>query len=370
MPLNNYFYGVYNIASINATGTGPTPYLIKSLKSSSNMEAAPAFFMQGTVLTKVLDVKHTKETISIDAPILVTSDYLSQIQLKDGRALLNDMVYYKYGTSITSSTLSGALNVLPILTKASIHVSVDQSTINFTLLSDGDPNNTINVYTIKKGTTALLASAGIANTAARIAKNWDFFANLGGLNYYVKELTMDIDIENKEFNFLGAADGTWTYTSVPGDGLNAGKWDPAGLGFQTSSYSGWQFPFIAVGGVKITAKGKAAVAIDNLNRTTNFTLLGTSALTRAALLAAGNVTLQDTGMLSINTSYNASNFTVYMSLPATANSPLGVGVGTTASVLPAAFAVNNALITMKDASFSADAMEVDFEVLAFVTTGS
>lgn len=349
MPFNPYFYGVYNIASINSKGTGALPYIIKSLKPQQQMEAQPAFFMQGSVLTKVLDIQHVKETINLNAPILLCTNSDAQNNLKDGLALLNDLVTYKYGSS-TNITQGAGFSSLPILTHASINVSVDQASIDMTLLSDGDPNNTANVYNIKKGTTNLLNAVGIGTYAARVAKNWDFYVNLAGINLYVNNLTVTIDVETKEKNFLGSVNG-WNYSGVPSDGLNNGQWPS-----QTdASYSGWQFPFILAGGVKIEASGKASVSIDNNNNTVNFNFLSNTVSSRTALLSASNLTLQDTGMLTMT----SGSFSVWMAVPA-------YGVGNTVNVLPAAFTVNNAVITMKEADFSSEDMTVDFKVLAFI----
>lgn len=351
MPLNNYFYGVYNIASINASGLGATAYVITSLVPGVTMDAEPEFFMQGTILTKVLNIGHTQETLNVKAPILVSSDLNSTLNLKEGRALLNDLVLYKYGSN-SNITLGAGFSALPVLQKASIHIGENESYIDFTLLSDGNPDNSTNVYTLQKGTNNLLNVVGLGVTAARVAKNWDFFVNLGGMNCFVQEATVDIELQTNNFNFLGSAGQGWQYTDVPYDGTHGGVWNPT-TPEEIASYSGWQFPFIAVGGAKITASGKAAIALYNDNTSVNFGVSTTIAYDRASLLQRGNVTLQDTGMLSFGT----GSFQFYMS----------VGSGTTTNVLPPAFTLNNALITQKTANFTPEFMTVDFHVIAFIS---
>jgi hypothetical protein len=113
-----------------------------------------------------------------------------------------------------------------------------------------------------------------------------------------------------------------------------------------------------MGGIKIEATGKASIPIYQDNTSTNFNINTLVATTRQTLFPNANVTLQDTGALSLTT----GTFQVWMSINGN-NFPGGF---TTVNILPNAFLVNNAIITRKNATFHADVMEVDFNVLAFV----
>ena len=221
---------------------------------------------------------------------------------------------------------------------------MDNSDIDFTLKSDGDPNNTLNVYQINYGTTAqsYITTTGL-NNASRVAKNYDFFIDFGGFKFFVENATINIDIKNSEHNFLGVYPENYI---VPTDGLNGGVYQ------NDASYSGWQFPFIVVGGVTITAKGKASISIDNnTGATVNYTYLTSPAVTYQALLAAANVTLQQTGLVT----FAAENFNIFFS--GSTNYP---------GVIPPLFAINRAVVTSRNIQFTEGLMTADFEVKAWM----
>lgn len=347
MPLNNNFYGVYKVATIRTnsptSGVGKNPYIIESVNVRDTMQTSAKFYMQGTPLTKILDIGHTTEEISATAPILVPESLSQTPYLQDGLQLLNDIVSLQYPSGIAQPS-----NSLPLLTNATISIGVDNSNIKFTLKSDGDPNNTTNVFQINPGTSSLVNQIGLAN-ASRVAKNYDFFVNLGGINYFVENATITISIKTEEKNFLGVYKAANPgQVVVPDDGTNNGIW-PGGL---DSTYSGWQFPFIVVGGIEIKITGKAAISIDNTTGAAiNYNYSSSVTSDVATLRNNSNVTLQPSGLLNAP----AQNFNIYFT-----------GSQNYSGVLPTAFAINRAVVNSHTSNFSKDFMEVDFEVQAYV----
>ena len=346
MPLNNNFYGVYKFVTvrtkpISTNVTGLNPYVIQSLAANDTMNAKATFFMQGTPETKVLDISNVSQTITIEAPILIAPP--NEPAIIDGLQLIWDLANLQYVNGLPS-------NSLPLLESAKIKISTDKSSVNLTLKSDGDPNNTINVFEINSGATAqsYIATTNL-NNGARVAKNYDFYINIGGFCFFVESADIEIKINASERNFLGVYQGDTllpTNYTVPQDGLNNGVYtdgDP--------SYSGWQFPFIAVGGIEITATGKAVISIDANGDFINYNNIQTPQLTVDNLLAASNVTLQYSGELTTT----AANFNVFYA-----------GNSNLSGVLPPMFATNKAVITTRNSNFSQDVMTTDFTVKAFV----
>lgn len=351
MPLKNEFYGVYKIAKVligASSATTPSPYIIKSLKPNNNMDAVAKFYMQGDPRTKILDIGHTKESIVINSPILVPQDGQLPENLKDGRILLRD----KVDNSYTDGFPNG---ILPILTKANIQIGTEESHVELTLMSDGDPNNTTNVYNISNSSSTLIDDIGL-NYAARVAKNWDFAVQLGDLIYYVQEASIAIDVKSHESNFLGvAANDYWAgnVNSVPFDGTNNGEWSPT-TDSQKGSYTGWQFPFISVGGITIEVTGTAVLIVDSDTPANNVNYSRAAAVvnSRSELMSNANVTLQNPGELT----FTQDNFTINQIYKD----------GTSTSVIPDAMAVNSAIVKMRSANFNEDLMTVNFAVQAFV----
>lgn len=352
MGLKNDFYGVYKIGEI-LTGvngaTTPSPYIIKELKTTPKMDASAIFYMQGDPRTRILDINHTSETLTVTAPILVPQTGQSPANLMDGRILLADKVDNSYTNGVPN-------NILPMLVSATLNIGENESNIVMELLSDGDPNNTINVYQISNTSAALINAIGL-NYAARVAKNWDFTVQLGDLIYYLESATIQITVKHNENNFLGvAADNYWAsnFNTVPTDGLNNGQWPADINGVADPSYTGWQFPFISVGGITITVSGVGVMTVDSDNPANNINYnRGANVVsTRPELMALANVTLQNPGELT----FTQNNFTINQIYKD----------GSSVSVIPSAMAVNSAIVTQKTASFSADLLKVNFEVLAFV----
>lgn len=346
MPLNNNFYGVYKFATVktipyplSAAARALYPYVIKSLDVNDGMAVQPKFYMQGTPLTKVLDIGNASQEISIKAPVLVAVN--PDLAIIDGLRLLWDLANSQYTNGLPN-------NFLPAMTSAKITISNDTN-VDITLKSDGDPNNTINVFQITSGALAqsYIDSTNLVN-GSRVAKNYDFFINLGGLCYFIENATVDIKINTDDKSFLGQYQGSnlpANYT-VPTDGLNEGVYQ------NDASYSGWQFPFIAVGGIEITASGTAVVSINENGEYINYENIDAVQTNINDLLAASNVTLQYSGELTTT----VNNFNIFYS---GANAPYS-------GVLPPIFAVNKAVISQRNTSFNNDIMTTNFTVKAYV----
>jgi len=347
MPLNNTFYGVYKFVTvktkpISTNVTGLNPYVIQSLQVNDSMQTQAKFYMQGTPLTKVLDIGSVTESISIYPPILVPAT--GQPAIKDGLQLIWDLANLQYTNFLPN-------NSLPLLESAKISISSDKANTSITLKSDGDPNNAINVFQINSGATAqsYITTTNLIN-GARVAKNYDFWVEIGGFCFFIDSVNIDIKVNSTDKNFLGVYQGNTLFPNnytVPQDGLNGGVYtdgDP--------SYSGWQFPFIAVGGIEITASGKAIISIDQNGNFVNYNNIETYQTTVTDLLAASNVTLQYSGELTTT----ATNFNIFYS---GADAPLS-------GVLPPVFATNKGVITTRNSSFSEGMMTTDFTVKTYV----
>lgn len=341
MPTNNDFYGVYKFATVRTAndtlGTGKNPYIIKSLDDGEDMDTQAVFYMQGTPLTKVLDIGNTSQTFNINADVLVP-DSTNSTTVMDGLQLLWDLTSLQYTGGFPNNTL-------PLMTSAGIKIGDQKTSVNISLLSDGDPNNSLNVYEINHGVTAqsYIATTGL-DPGLRTAKWYDFFVDIGGLKYFVKSADISIKIKNKKDNFLGVYPEDYR---VPTDGLNDGTFQ------YDDSYSGWQFPFISVGGIEIDISGTAAIAINNNTGAAINYNQPTSLITTNVddLLAAANVTLQHTGQFKTTT----NNFNI-----------LYTGSSTLSSVLPPFFGINRAVISKKASKFSEDMMTADFTAKLYV----
>ncbi len=349
MPINNDFYGVYKFITIktdNGVNTGLNPYVVQSLNVKDAEPTNPKFYIQGTPNTKVLEIRPVAQDLSVNAPILVGP---ANIAIIDGLYLLHDLFNLQYTNGLPN-------NSLPLLVNATIKIGADGSSVNFTLKSDGDPNNSVNVYEVNYGATAQsYITATNLDKASRTAMNYDFFVNFGGLKWYVEDCTINIKITASENNFLGVYRGNTVPANyeVPYDDLNDGVWDPS-TEAQAASYSGWQFPFISVGGIEITASGKAAISINNVTGvTTNYSQLDTVTSNVDALRLASNVTLQKTGELN----YVTPSFQIYYS---------GGRNAAIQGVIPPALGIQTAIVTQRSSSFSEGKMYADFEVQAYV----
>ena len=344
MPLNNDFYGIYQVATIKTSKNSIAskyPYITSSNNVEDSMSVEPKFFIQGTPLTKILDIGHTSENFTISAPILVPTSLSNTPALQDGVQLLNDIVSLQYPTINTPS------KALPLLIKAGIHIGVDNSKIDFTLKSDGDPNNTVNIFYMNPGNTSLVSQLGL-NNPSRVANNYDFFVNLGGIKYFVEDVNIDIEIENQEKNFLGVYNANNPgNVVVPDDGTNGGVW-PGGL---DASYSGWQFPFIMAGAIKIKASGSAAISIDSTGKAINYINNSSTTSDVATLRGNSNVTLQPSGLLNLA----QDNFNIFFA-----------GSAQYPGVLPPQFAFNKAVINSHTAEITPTEMKVNFNITAYV----
>lgn len=362
MPINNYLYGVYKIATIFTNKSGVTfqyPYIIESLTDKVNMDTSAKEFMQGDPRNRVLDIKAIRQDISVRAPILVP---VNGATVQDGLALMNDILNLQYTYSGTGWLPT---NYLPVLTSLSLDINEDESKVSFELKSDGNPLNAAGVYVINSGTTAqgYITQTGL-NNAARIAKNYDFAVNLGGINLLVKKLNLKIDVAIKENNFLGSAN--YAVPSYGGNPANLdiipnGFADPNQLSGLDGSYTGWQFPFLSVGAIKMTIDGTASISIDNSGNTINYPG-GLTPTTRqqlfqyiygnSAQIHPGFVSFQNDGVFN----YNSNSLGVFA---------LNVDY-TPVSILPNVLSqFNDAIVNSSNYNFTANEMTFDFNATAF-----
>ena len=103
MPLNNDFYGIYKIMKVKTIGpneiTGSLkPYVIEKFNVKTSMESEAKFYMQGSPLTRVLNIGNISETYNVTAPLLVPP-INATYALQDGLQLLNDILKLQYGTN-------------------------------------------------------------------------------------------------------------------------------------------------------------------------------------------------------------------------------------------------------------------------------
>jgi hypothetical protein len=368
MPLNNNFYGIYKVMWVNTgvngfynSNTGIAPYIISSLKDRTTMQADTKFFMQGDPRSRIYDIGNIDQTFEVSAPVLVNTSgpSASGASIRDGWLLLKDFLNKVYPNGINTT-----ISALPILSKATLNVTSNESSISFTITSDGDPGNTPNVYQINSYQTSNYSGQSTAqqlgiSSGARVARNYDFVATFGTIHTYIIDMNVNFDIETKKNYFIG--DGTSTSVVPPADVSNGGVF-PDG----SKTYSGWQFPFISVGGIKASATGKAAVSIGSTNSNNvnynqqNVNLYGqtssSSFPTAASIQAASNVGLQTSGQLTVG----ANTFI------------LGIfnGFGATSNFMPSQLVFNSAIVDSSNYQFTGDGvMTFDFSVKA-VYTGS
>jgi hypothetical protein len=356
MPFNNNFYGVYKFIKINTSVNsvvGKNPYIIESLDDSTKMPSSSKEFMQGDPRNRILDISQISQDISISSPILVPKDGATPIRtgiyLSDGITLMNELLNLQYSETYSGSGIYLPNNQLPVLVNLKLNINTDKSNVSLSLKSDGNPNNTINVYQITTGSDAQnqIALTGL-NNAARIAKNWDFAVNLGGVYLYVKDLSLNLEVSVKENNFLGS----YPY-AISGGLVNA----PNTLDGSDGSYTGWLFPFLSVGSIKMTVSGKASISIDNSNNKINYNALTSALTTRDALIAnayasTGSVSLQNDGVFN----YTTNSLQIYR---------LSKTASPTNLLPPILTQFNDAIVNTSKYNFSAGEMTFDFDLTAF-----
>lgn len=235
MPINNNLFGVYKSLRVDGNVV-----VASSASRNRTMTTSAKNFIQGTPKARILDIGGTKESITIDAPILLGGG-----STVDGRNLANNRL---------SALLNPASATLPILSRAVYTVNQSGGNVSITLESDGDPaSNT--VFEVRSSEVAELDP--ILNTPTRQARFYDFRVTIGTRSYYIMEASVTVEANTEEAYFLIPGG-----TAVDGSGnLTPATSNVGGVTWKL----GKQFPFLGINGIKISGKGKAAVVLVDSN---------------------------------------------------------------------------------------------------------
>lgn len=357
MPINNSFFGAYQAVGIYTSGA-VQPLICRSFRNNERLEASPENFIQGSPLAKIINIGKVSQTLEVDAPILVSLGGVGGTATNyDGRALLTS----KISQIITNSF--GA--TLPVVSKATLTVNDASSSVNLTLLSDGNPDVFTGIATIAAGNSGLPIPNAIKAALrypTRVARFYDFIVSVGKFNQYVIEASFNFELITKEQVFLGAYDSVNNaippYEGSPDNYYYVpSQTNPD----NTPLYAqGLQFPYIGVGGIKITGRGKAAVGITSTG-STNYSGFLLNNVAKNQLWQNSDVTLQKPGDV-ITTS---NKFAFYVR----DGSLQGVG-GTNAWVdlfASMGIGITYQLNTAFNLNITNDLMTTDFEFLAFLS---
>jgi hypothetical protein len=337
MPLNNNLYGVYKSLLISGS-----QYVAESANRNRSMQVEAKNFIQGTPLSRILDIGGVSESITVKAPILVGG-----AAGKDGRALANTKI---------AEILSPATATLPILESANFQVSESGATVDLTLKSDGSTDSTLANYFQVTNLPINELNPLSAGGPTRVARFYDFRVSIGGRTFFIMEANLKVQSKTQETFFL-IPKAAATDDGMPSDGQGELIQVP---GTNKTYRFGAQFPFLGITGVEISGSGKAAVLLEDRGGDYYFSQYG-SGIDESVNLSygtneptAGDLTLQTPGAaVSENVPftfeiYNASNNTWTNLLPS---------VNLSKSVVTkSAFNVTNQLLT------------VDFDFYCWIAT--
>lgn len=261
MPFRNPFYGVYKSLKV-----GGQFIIAKSAKRSREMTTKAESYIQGTAKNRIMDIGGVKETISITAPILIGGG--AGI---DGRTLLNAQI---------ANALNPASTTLPILASAEISISEQETQIQLSLKSDGNPSTIAFEVTgtpadnVRDGNNVAYLDP-VNNMPTRVAKFYDFRVSLAGYHLFIKSASLSVEVQTTENYFIGgyAPGNSASLPSdaqpTPGGGATDG-WNPA----HNQYNMGTQFPWLGVSGISIGGRGTAAVLLDDQNGDYDFNQSG------------------------------------------------------------------------------------------------
>jgi len=333
MPLKNEFFGVFKTLKV-----GSKFIIVSSANRDRNMKADPKNFVQGTALNKIMDIGVVTETISIDAPFLIGGG-----SAVDGRTLMNDQI---------DNAMKRTGATLPILQSARVQIGEQGGSVNMTLLSDGNPENS-GVFEITDHPAEDLTNGVITDvlnpllhTPTRVANFIDFRVSLAGYVYYVMNANISVNVQTQQKVFIAGKDGT-TNDPVP---------DPNPFNFGT------QFPWLGVSGITITGGGTAAALLVDNDNDKNFSDPGEAVNVRLDVDGT-ELTLQQPGdTITVNDDFA---FEVY-----DADNDQWVGLFRKFGESEDLFDLSRSLLTKANFKITPDLLTVDFEFKCYVQENS
>lgn len=218
MPLRNDLFGVFKIMTVKNENGVDTVVIGESGNSDRDMKSTGKTYIQGTAETRILDIGLLSETIKVEAPILIGGG--STI---DGRTLLNNQI---------TNAANKDSQLLPVLSNATINIDAQNGgNVSITMKSDGAKSE---VFKISNGSVPNELDPAMGVT--RVAKNWDFYVEMGNFVSYIQKASIEVNTETAETVFLDSP-------LTPGN----------------------QYPYLGISGISISGGGTAAVVIGGTN---------------------------------------------------------------------------------------------------------
>lgn len=348
MPVNNNFLGIYKTFKISGRRIAAN-----SVSRNRNMETSPQNFLIGTQKAKVLNIGGVSEDITISAPLLVGSG-----ASVDGRYLSNIKLL---------EILNPETAQLPLMKSFSYSIGSDSTSMTINLESDGDPNN-ISAFEIRSDE---IPEFDPSNGQTRQAKFYDFRVRIGSRECFIlsANITVDSEIEKKYFlipgywsDYRGWGDPTLAGLAITNSSIGSTNITISGYG--VTYQPGTQFPFMGIGGLKVSGNGKAAVFLENLTDeggTGASTFLDNGETTNLSLKpGTTDMTLQDPGVVRYENVpltleiYDQAFFDAYPS-----------GLGWT-SLLPTSLNLTKSVVHTSNFSLNPGMMTVDFNFTCWI----
>ena len=339
MPINNDILGIYKSVFITVAGGTARSYIVESASRSVTIDASPKVLMQGSPKTRIMDIGGITETISIQAPILIGGGASA-----DGRAIATQKI---------NEILDPTSATLPILKSASFSINEGGGSVSLTLESDGDSGVGTSAFFVVNSNTPHpslnpVGTGGSGTTAfgpTRVARFYDFRAQIGDRKFFIQEASVDVNVETQKTYFINPYDFV-----DPGSGYqltgNGGTSLPSVLSGNGISYKyGTQFPHIGVNGLTISGKGKGAVVVGSTYASETTAGVTTQSAGSTVLASAGAVTFALE--IAQQTGFNMGAAPVWASLIP------GIGL-------------SKAIINATNFSVSTGILTVDFDFMCYV----
>ena len=339
MPINNDILGIYKSVFITVAGGTARSYIVESASRNITIDASPKVLMQGSPKTRIMDIGGVTETISIQAPILIGGGAAA-----DGRAIATQKI---------NEILDPTSATLPILKSASFSINEGGGSVSLTLESDGDSGLGTSAFFVVNSNTPHptlnpVGTGGSGTTAfgpTRVARFYDFRAQIGERKYFIQEASIDVNVETQKTYFINPYDFTDPNAGYQLSG-GGGTMLPSALSGNGISYKyGTQFPHIGVNGLTISGKGKGAVVVGS---------------TYASETTAG-VTTQSAG-----TAVLASASSVTFALDVAQQNGFNTAVAPTWTSLIPGIGLSKAVINATNFSVSTGILTVDFDFMCYV----